>query len=410
MTSDNVMTHNILAWGGGTSDRFESFAEQFRPTFAKIRATAVDRDLNRRLPHDEVSWLKEGGLTVLRLPEAAGGFAVTLPELFGLLVELSAADSNLTNILRPHIAFTEDVLNSENADWAEAWTKRLGTRALVGNGFSEIGDAKVGSWSTRLVQEDDGWVLNGSKYYTTGSLFADWINLGGNDQNGEPVGAVVPRHAQGVTIVDDWDGFGQTLTASGTAHFQDVAVSGDLVNPPGGRFKYATAFFQLVHLATLAGIGRAASEDVARLVAERTRIYSHGNASQVSQDPQILQVVGRVRSAAYAARAIVLQGAHALQRAFDARRSANVEEANAVAELEINQSVTIVSNLILDATTILFDALGSSAIKRGNDLDRYWRNARTLTSHNPRIYRDRIVGDFAVNGTLAPGKYTVGQG
>jgi len=404
------MTHEDLAWGGGTSNRFNEFAAQFRPTFERIRATAVERDLNRRLPHDEVAWLKDAGLTVLRLPEADGGFGATLPELFGLLIELSAADSNLTNILRPHIAFTEDVLNSENVEWADAWKGRLGARTLVGNGFSEIGDAKVGSWSTRLVQKDDGWVLNGSKYYTTGSLFADWINLGGNDENGEPVGAVVPRHAEGVTVVDDWDGFGQTLTASGTAHFRNVSVSSDLVNPPGGRFRYATAFFQLVHLATLAGIGRAASNDVARLVAERTRIYSHGNASQVSQDPQILQVVGRVRSAAYAARAIVLQNAHALQRAFEARRNACVDEANAVAELEINQSVTVVSSLILDATTILFDALGSSAIKRGNDLDRYWRNARTLTSHNPRIYRDRIVGDFAVNGTHAPGRYTVGQG
>jgi len=59
----------------------------------------------------------------------------------------------------------------------------------------------------------------------------------------------------------------------------------------------------------------------------------------------------------------------------------------------------VVSDLILGALTLLFDALGASATSRRHSLDRYWRNARTLASHNPRIYKDRIVGDFAVNGT-----------
>lgn len=403
------MTLYEQGWGGGVSDRYEKLAEQFRPTFAKIRSTAIERDLDRRLPYEEVSWLKDSGLTVLRLNKDIGGYGVTLPELFGLLVELAAADSNLTNILRPHIAFTEDVLNSTNEGWSSAWKERLASRALVGNGFSEIGDTKVGTSSTKIVRDGSDRRINGSKYYTTGSIFADWINLGGSDEDGELIGAVVPRHAEGIEVIDDWDGFGQTLTGSGTAHFKDVTIDEQLINPPGGRFKYATAFFQLVHLATLAGIGRAAAEDVASLVAERTRIYSHGNASRVSQDPQILQVVGRVRGAAYAARAIVLQGANALQRAFDARLDDDADQVNAVADLEINQSVTVVSNLILDATTVLFDALGSSAIKRGNDLDRYWRNARTLTSHNPRIYRERLVGDYAVNGTVSTGRYSVGQ-
>jgi alkylation response protein AidB-like acyl-CoA dehydrogenase len=70
--------------------------------------------------------------------------------------------------------------------------------------------------------------------------------------------------------------------------------------------------------------------------------------------------------------------------------------------------VTVVTNLILDATTVLFDALGASAAKRSHGLDRHWRNARTIASHNPRIYRDRIVGDFAVNGIRPPVRYGVG--
>ncbi|WP_047459606.1 monooxygenase [Rhizobium rhizogenes] len=401
-----------LAWGAGPTLRYDELAERFRPVFARIRSSAIERDLGRELPHEQIGWLKESGFTTLRLPAEDGGFAATLPELFNLLIELSAADSNVTNALRSHFGFTEDVLNSSTVGWRSEWLRRIAARELIGSGFSEVGDAKVGSFSTKLTRNGDHWLLNGAKYYTTGSLFADWINLGGNDENGEPIGALVPRQAQGVDVVDDWDGFGQSLTASGTALFSNVVITAELVTPPGGRFKYSSSFFQLVHLATLAGIGRAAATDVARLVSERKRIYSHGNASSVSEDPQILQVVGRVRGAAYSAGGIVLKAAEALQRAYEHRSDVDPtisDRANAIAEIEVNQSVHAVTSLILEATTLLFDALGASATKRGLGLDRYWRNARTISSHNPRIYRDRIVGDFAVNGTPPPAQYKIGQ-
>ena len=57
-------------------------------------------------------------------------------------------------------------------------------------------------------------------------------------------------------MVDDWNGFGQTLTASGTAHFDNVRVEPEDIEFEG-KFLYATGFFQLVHFATLAGIGGA---------------------------------------------------------------------------------------------------------------------------------------------------------
>ncbi|MCS3743959.1 alkylation response protein AidB-like acyl-CoA dehydrogenase [Rhizobium sp. BK661] len=213
----------------------------------------------------------------------------------------------------------------------------------------------------------------------------------------------MPTSAPGVEIIDDWDGFGQSLTASGTARFRDVEIADELIKPSAVRFSYSGGFFQLVHLASLAGIGRAAANDLARHVAARRRVYSRGNASRSAEDPQIQQVVGKVRGAAYSAGAIVLQAAGALQRAYEANQNGDQDQiavAGRNAELEVSQSVTVVTSLILDASTVLFDALGASAAKRCHGLDRHWRNARTIASHNPRIYHDRIVGDFAVNGTI----------
>jgi alkylation response protein AidB-like acyl-CoA dehydrogenase len=101
-----------------------------------------------------------------------------------------------------------------------------------------------------------------------------------------------------------------------------------------------------------------------------------------------------------------------VQRAYEAYLlddASGLDAAIAISDLEIDQAVTTVTDLVLDATTRLFDALGASAADRANGLDRHWRNARTITSHNPRVYRSRIVGDFAVNGKWPPGAYRVGE-
>lgn len=414
------MSQTDAGWGAGPSGRYEDLAARFRSVFAEIRATAVERDREHGLPHAEIGWLKEAGFTTLRLAPEAGGHGASLPELFNLLIELSQADSNVTNALRAHFGFTEDVLCSSSPDWRALWIGRIGAGETVGSGVSETGLAKVGQFDTVVRRRGATHVLDGRKFYTTGSLFADYIHLSAQDEDGAPVTAAVPTRAPGVAIVDDWDGFGQALTASGTARFEGVVLGPELIKPDPARFPYAMGFFQLVHLATLAGIGRAAAEDVARLVAERTRVYSHGNAGRTADDPQVQAVVGRVRGNAYAAGAVVLKAAEALQRAHDAHVGAHLSDhaaaadrsgpdrATALADVEVNQAVTVVTNLVLEATTGLFDALGASAVKEGLGLDRYWRNARTIASHNPRIYRDRIVGAFAINGAEPPRQYRVG--
>ncbi len=227
------------------------------------------------------------------------------------------------------------------------------------------------------------------------------------------VGSVVQvrRDAPGVEVVDDWDGFGQILTASGTTRFVAAEVDPADIVADEDQFRYGAAFYQIVHLATLAGIGRALSAEVAAAVAARVRNYSNAAGPRSSQDPQVLQVVGRIRSNAYTASAIVLQVARSIERAHRAHFNgdeATEERANAIAELETSQALTVVTDLILDASTIAFDALGASSTRKPLGLDRHWRNARTLSSHNPRIFKDRIVGDFAVNGTPPPYQWRIG--
>ena len=399
------------AWGATPGPEYDALAERFRPLFSRIREQAAERDLEHRLPRNELDALRREGFANLRLPSQVGGNEVRLTTLFGLLIELGAADTNVVNALRAHLAFVEDLLNAPDSDWRRLWLSKLGHGALIGSGYSESGEARQGVFSTRLTRDDDGRLsLSGRKFYTTGSLFADWINTAADDEAGQPVLVLVPRKGPGVEVDDDWDGFGQALTASGTARFDKVAIDPAWINPAGVRFAYASPFLQLVHLASLAGIGRAMALDLGSRVRERRRSYSHGNGARSAEDPQVLQVVGRVHAAAYAAGAIVQQAARALQRAWEARTAppAEREQANLLAHVEVDQAVPIVTQLILDASTQLFDALGASATLRPAGLDRYWRNARTIASHNPRIYRERVAGDYAVNGSPPPASWRVG--
>ncbi|PXC06905.1 monooxygenase, partial [Pseudomonas aeruginosa] len=144
----------------------------------------------------------------------------------------------------------------------------------------QVGSVRLGEVLTRVSRKDDGrWVVNGSKYYSTGSLFSDWIDLyAQRDDTGADVIAAIRTDQPGVRQSDDWDGFGQRTTGSGTSLFEDAEVEEENLIDFASRFKYQTAFYQLVLLAVLAGTGRAALRDVAAEVRGRTRIYSHGNA------------------------------------------------------------------------------------------------------------------------------------
>jgi len=283
--------------------------------FDRIREGALARELDRRLPVEEIADLKQAGFGALRVPPQHGGAGLTLPEFFALLIELSEADSNITQSLRAHFGFVEDALSAADPERSVRWLERVGRGALVGGAWSEVGEAKQAAFSTKVSGPPNALRLDGRKYYSTGALFSDWVDVGATDEAGEGVNVTILRSAPGVEILDDWDGIGQALTASGTAIFHGVAVEPGEVRKAKGRFAWSPAFFQLVHLATLAGIGRALAGELAAAVARRDRSYSHATADRPARDPQVLQVVGRVRSLAYATGPIVLAAAAALERA-----------------------------------------------------------------------------------------------
>ncbi|WP_025128361.1 acyl-CoA dehydrogenase family protein [Pseudomonas sp. PH1b] len=393
---------------------YEALAEGFRPIFQRIAAGALEREQQRNLPHEPIKWLKAAGFGALRVPVEYGGGGASLPQLFQLLIELAEADANLPQALRGHFAFVEDRLNAPPGPARDLWFKRFVEGDIVGCAWTEIGAVEIGQVITQVSPLGEKWRLNGEKFYSTGSLFSDWIDVyARRSDTGGDVIAAVRTHQPGIEQSDDWDGFGQRTTGSGTSRFKDAEVDAENIIDFATRFKYQTAFYQLVLLAALAGIGRAALRDVAHEVRERKRVYSHGNASRVSADAQVQQVVGEIGALVYAAEAATLRAAAPTQRAYLARFAGDEQReraANVAAEIESATAQVAVTELIQRATSELFNALGASDIRQGKALDRHWRNARTLSSHNPVIYKARIVGDWQINGNEPPFVWQIGNG
>ncbi|MGG7510723.1 acyl-CoA dehydrogenase family protein [Plantibacter sp. YIM 135249] len=393
--------------------RLESALDRLRPVFARIAGDAVGREQRHELPHEAVRLLVDAGFASLRLPVADGGAGLTIEEFATVLIELGAADANLPQIFRGHIAFVEDQLVAEPSPARSIWLERFATGETVGNAWSEVGSTALWSSQTQLVRTEAGWVLSGRKFYTTGSIYADWIDvIAHNATDGTEVSVLVRATTEGITISDDWDGFGQQLTATGSIVFEDVAVDETEIRLLDARFPYQTSLFQLVLLTVLAGIATAVERDAGAHIRARKRVYSHGNSPVTSEDPQILAVAGEIASTAFVTEATVLAVAARVQAAHLAALEGLTHDQSGLytaAEIASAAAQVSLSTLVPAAATQLFDTLGASAVSRSQGLDRHWRNARTVISHNPWIYKARTVGDWSVNGTPPPFSWTVGR-
>ena len=394
---------------------FAAARELLLPLFAEIQAGAVERELEHRLPREEVRKLAAAGFGALRVPTEFGGSGLTFPEFTELLIELAAADSNLPQIFRGHIALVEDQLVAAPSERRTAWLERFVAGEIVGNAWSEVGSGALGVSGTVVTERDGRYVVNGRKFYTTGSIYADWTDatarLVVDGQPDTEVTVLVRTNQLGVTIADDWDGFGQQLTGTGTIVFEDAVVDADQLHPFTDRFRYQTALYQHVLIAVHAGIAAAVERDAGEQIRARTRVYTHGLAPLVKDDGQIQAVVGEISSIAFVAKQTVLGVAAAIERASETaadRDSADDLQANIEAEIRSAQAQVVLSELVPKSATLLFNTLGASAVSRTSALDRHWRNARTVASHNPVIYKTRIVGDWSINGTPPPFVWAVG--
>ncbi|WP_404285710.1 acyl-CoA dehydrogenase family protein [Microvirga sp. RSM25] len=381
---------------------YDELAQRFRPIFARIAEGAIAREQSRALAFEAVTWLREAGFGALRIPQAYGGLGASLPQAFRLLIELGEADSNLPQIFRAHFAFVEERLNGRDEADRQRWFSLIVDGALFGAAMAEKTEGT--ETTVTLTKDGDHWLLDGYKFYSTGTIYATWI-VAVALEGTEYVSLVLPTTAPGVEIEDDWDGFGQRLTGSGTTRFNRVEIGADQIlrrvsveQPP--KTSYIIAYYQLFHLAALAGIARAVLKDAIEFTRAKTRTFAVPGKSSPRHDPLVQSVIGRLASLSFTADTLVEGVADAIENSYQTTLNGqDATELHTSANIKAYQAQQIVIEQVLEATTLLFEIGGASAVSETRRLDRYWRNARTLASHNPAIQRERAIGDYWLNGT-----------
>ncbi len=375
------------------------------PIVAELRAADAAAERDRVLQYDALTALRGTGVLSLRVPGRYGGPGGSVRDVLTAVIRIAEASSNVAQALRPHFGFAERLL-SNRATEAERqqWFPRLAAGLVVGNAVTDTRGRTPGSADTTLLAGEDGVLrLNGHKFYSTGTLYADAIAVSAVDAAGNDLQVIIPTDRDGVELFDDWDGFGQRTTASGSSRFTDVAVDADEVTTvSSGRFLgHGTAFLQLYLAAVTAGIAAAVRADAVDYVRHRARPAAHSPAERAGEDPFILRAVGEIAASAAAAETLVLSAADTLDTLVD---SGSQLDPGALAHTAavVAQAQLLTERLTIAAAERLFDTGGASATARGLNLDRHWRNARTIASHSPLDYKAHAVGDYLVNGTAPP--------
>jgi alkylation response protein AidB-like acyl-CoA dehydrogenase len=379
--------------------------------FDRIAQGEVERERDRVLPHEAVDLIRRSRLGALRIPSADGGGGSSVRELFAVVIRLATADANVAHILRNHFSVVEQFVRTPQHDQSRQWRQDVVGGAIIGLATAELESLQIGDVipATTLTSDGDGYRLNGTKYYSTGTLYADFVLVRAADASGAPAAIIIPVKREGVELVDDWDGFGQRLTGSGTTILRNVRVEKPEVifDAPnaGWGIKYSNSFAQLFLTAINAGILKAILRDATALIRRRTRNFYYAPAARPADDPVLQQTVGQISSNAFAAQSVVLAAADALDAATAAWNDDQPDSRPAAhAALLCAQAKVVVDELTIRSGSLLFDVGGASATSKSDNLDRHWRNARTLASHNPGTIKSRSIGDYEINGAPLPAK------
>jgi SfnB family sulfur acquisition oxidoreductase len=367
---------------------------------AIIRPTAASRDRERQLPWSEIEQFSRSGLGSITVPRAYGGPQVSFVTVAEVFATLSAADPAVGQIPQNHFG----ILFSLTGSATEAQKKTLFASILggarIGNGGPERGTKNTLDVRTRLTAEGDHFLLDGRKFYSTGALFAHWVAVKAINDDGKQVLVFVPRGTPGLQIIDDWSGFGQRTTASGSVLLNNVHVSGELVVDNwklGLSPNIQGAVSQLIQAAIDAGIAREAIDESIRFVRERSRPWIEANVERASDDPYVIADIGKLKLELHAAEALLRKAG----RVLDEIAAAPIDEQSAArASIVVAEAKVLTTQIALHASEKLFELSGSRATLAEFNLDRHWRNARVHTLHDPVRWKAHAVGAWHLNGAL----------
>ncbi|MFF3700681.1 SfnB family sulfur acquisition oxidoreductase [Pseudomonas qingdaonensis] len=367
---------------------------------AAARLQAARRDQQRKLPWAEIEQFTRSGLGSISIPREHGGPDVSFATIAEVFRIISAADPALGQIPQNQFGILQQVKNTGNERQKHLLFKSVLDGWRIGNAGPERGSKNTLELKARALRQGDHFLLTGQKFYSTGALFAHWVAVKALNDDGRQVMAFVRRGSPGLRIVDDWSGFGQRTTASGTVLLNEVPVDAELVLDNWRQADSPNiqgAASQLVQAAIDAGIAEAAVADAISFVRERARPWVDAKVDRASDDPYVIADIGRLTLELHAAQALLGRAA----RVLDEVNAAPIDAAAAArASIAVAEAKVLTTEIALQASEKLFELSGSRATLAEFNLDRHWRNARVHTLHDPVRWKYHAVGAYHLNATL----------
>ena len=364
------------------------------------REHAAQRDQQRKLPWSLIEQFTQSGLGSISIAREFGGPQVSFVTLAEVFAIISAADPALGQIPQNQVG----ILNLISSTATQTQKQQLLSSVLqgwrIGNAGPERGSKNTLDLKARITADGDEFVINGQKFYSTGALFAHWIAVKALNEDGKQVIAFVQRGTPGLRVVDDWSGFGQRTTASGTVLLNNVRVEAAWVV---GNWRLNEtpniqgAVSQLIQAAIDLGIARGAIADAISFVRERSRPWIDAKVQRNRDDPYVIADIGKLHIELHAAEALLRKAG----RVLDEVSAAAIDtQAAARASIAVAEAKVLSTELSLLASEKLFELAGSSATLAQFNLDRHWRNARVHTLHDPVRWKYHAIGAYRLNGTL----------
>jgi SfnB family sulfur acquisition oxidoreductase len=370
---------------------------------ARFAEGDAQRDSDRELPYELMDELSESGLLAITVPKEYGGAGVNARTLGEVFTELSAGDSSLGQIPQNHFFFVNVLAHSASPGQLKFFYSELLLGKRFANALSERGTRTAKDYAIGFERQPDGWwLLDGTKYYCTGSPFAHWIPVYANDADGRTHAAWVPADHPGVTVIDDWNGMGQRTTGSGTVRFEAVNVPDQHIVSVSAIFEKTEifgAFGQYLHACVDMGIAVAALRDGKRLIRTIARPWWEAEVERASDEPSVIEKFGELALAVRGARALVHDAGDALDAAA---AHPLTEESSAEASVAVAAARAAADAAALTVATEVFSLIGTRSADHSLNLSRHWRNARTHTLHDPRRWKIRHIGDWELNDVTPP--------
>ncbi|MDZ8055445.1 MAG: acyl-CoA dehydrogenase family protein [Aulosira sp. ZfuVER01] len=366
----------------------------------ELAATAVERDNKAGLPDVEIQRLRETGLLSLVVPKEYGGIGATWAEALKIVQELSKADGSIGQLYGNHLNLTTLAHVSGTPEQKERYYRETAEKNLFWANAINTRDSRL-----KITPEGDDFRVHGIKSFGTGVAIADFRVFSAIQEGVEiPLVFVIPKDRAGIASNQDWDNIGQRRTDSDTFTFYDVLVKKDEIlgypHPPHGAFStFLGIIAQLTKTYIYLGIAEGALASAKQYTITQTKPWITSGVDSATQDPYILHHYGNLWTQLQAAISLADKAAIQVQQAWEKEFNLTVEERGEVA-ISVFAAKAFATRVGLDITTGIFEVMGTRSTGNKYGFDRYWRDLRTFTLHDPVDYKLRDIGNWVLNEEL----------